>query len=63
MNFRDYKTASKYAEQINAGYSARLSNAFIQSSPEYDASPEGMAFNHGWYLADADEMKRKDGIY
>lgn len=59
MNFRDYKTASKYAEQINAGYSARLSNTTLHHELN-SGTPEHEAFRHGWLQADADEMKRKE---
>ncbi len=36
MDFNDYKTASRYAAQINVGYSARLFGIDRDSNPEAD---------------------------
>ena len=50
MDFRDYKTASKYASQINAGYSARLFDQPRDSNPEADEGKRE-AWWHGWDTA------------
>lgn len=51
-DFRDYKTASKYASQINAGYSARLFDRERDSNPEPDEGRQ-QAWWYGWDAADA----------
>ena len=57
MNFNDYKTASKYAAQINAGYSARLNGLPREPAPE-GAAGEAQAWLHGWDAADAWETRK-----
>ena len=47
MNFRDYKTASKYAAQINAGYSACLFCHPRETNPHTDEG-ERAAWHYGW---------------
>lgn len=59
MNFKDYKTNARYAEQINAGYSARLNYAIQFQSDEFVESPEGKAFKHGWDMADRHEQTNR----
>lgn len=53
MDFRDYKTASKYASQINAGYSSRLAGLPRVVFPEGYPQDKVDAFHHGWDKADA----------
>lgn len=50
MDFRYYKTASKYASQINAGYSARLFDQSRDKNPETDEGKQ-QAWWHGWEMA------------
>ena len=50
MNFGDYKTAGKYAVQINAGYSARLFGKARESNPE-TGDEKQQAWWHGWDMA------------
>lgn len=52
MDFSDYKTASKYAAQINAGYSERLFDQPRDKNPETDEGNR-QAWWHGWDKADA----------
>lgn len=64
MDFRDYKTASKYAAQINAGYSARLYGLPRIAVPEGYPPDKVEAFHHGWDKAKAWEnlnASRQDG--
>ncbi len=51
LNFSDYKTASRYATQINAGYSARLFDQPREKNPETDEGKQ-QAWWHGWDMAD-----------
>lgn len=51
LNFRDYKTASRYAAEINAGYSARLNDLPKVAAPE-DSTGKTQAWLHGWDMAD-----------
>ncbi len=63
MNFKDYKTNARYAEQINAGYSARLDGLMVTKpfiwNPVYKESAEGKAFQHGWEMADRHEQTNR----
>ncbi len=54
MNFKDYKTNAKYAEQINAGYSARLNGhtGIIRPMTE-----KAIAWHHGYTMAVRHEAK------
>ncbi len=56
LNFRDYKTASRYAAQINAGYSARLNGKPGDAGSLPD--DEAKAWMHGWNMAD-ESMKER----
>lgn len=56
LNFRDYKTASRYAAQINAGYSARLNDKPGDAGTLPD--DEAKAWMHGWKMAD-ESMKER----
>ena len=51
MNFDDYKTASRYAAPINAGYSARLAGK-PRDAGDLPAD-KVQAWMHGWEMADA----------
>lgn len=51
MNFADYKTASRYAASINAGYSGRLTGKGRDSNP-HAAGADQAAWWHGWDEAD-----------
>ena len=59
MDFRDYKTASRYALQINAWYSARL------AGKPRDAgglpADKWQAWLHGWDAADASMVQHARG--
>ncbi len=57
MNFKDYKTNARYAEQINAGYSERLNGYFNHLGGYESGTPESAAFQHGWDMADRHEAK------
>lgn len=63
LNFSDYKTASRYALHINAGYSDRLNGtprySFIVECPA--STPEEMAWLHGWDMAGASIEKGQGG--
>lgn len=52
MNFKLYAIRAKYAEQINAGYSAALMGFPRDVNPYRDE--QGIAFNHGFDLAERD---------
>lgn len=54
-DFTDYKTASQYAVQINAGYSARLGGKSRAEQPVYGSMKEAAAWQHGYGLAEQDE--------
>ena len=56
MNFNDYKNKARYAEQINAGYSARL-NGKKPWLKLLGKSPEADAYRHGWEIADRHEVE------
>ncbi len=64
LDFKVYATASKYAVQINDGYSSRLTHgedmgsALVACCADYTGDEEA-AFIHGWNMADRDERKRK----
>ena len=51
LNFSDYKTASRYALHINAGYSARLAGK-PRDAGDLPAD-KGQAWLHGWDVDDA----------
>jgi hypothetical protein len=70
MDFTAFSTRSKYAAQINAGYSARLDGAGLSTNPHMvwvDTHDEleprkvqplddkALAWQHGWRLADKDQ--------
>lgn len=72
MDFNAFGTRSKYAAQINAGYSARLNSAGLSSNPHMvwvDTQDEleprkvqplgekALAWQHGWRLADKDQKR------
>ena len=57
LDFRDYKTASRYAAQINAGYSARLNDKPGDAGTLPDE--EAKAGMHGWKMADASMRDRQ----
>ena len=59
MNFKDYKTNARYAEQINAGYSARLVLAHRFDNDGWNETSEGKAFQHGWDMADRHEQTNR----
>lgn len=65
MDFRDYKTASRYAAAINSGYSACLNRQPRDSNP-HSAGADRDAWHHGWdeaarsanlLLEDGDEVR------
>jgi hypothetical protein len=73
MDFTAFSTRSKYAAQINAGYSARLDSAGLSTNPHMvwvDTQDEleprkvkplgekALAWQHGWRSADRDEKRR-----
>lgn len=73
MDFRAFSTRSKFAADINAGYSARLDGRRLSENPHLvwsDSSDElepkklqplsekGHAWQHGWHRADKDEKGR-----
>lgn len=75
MDFTAFGTRSKFAAQINAGYSARLNSARLSSNPHMvwvdsddeleprkvqPLSDKAQAWQHGWRQADRDE-KGKGG--
>ncbi len=51
MNFKDYKTNARYAEQINAGYSARLNGYENLTGLMSPVNEEAIAFHHGYTMA------------
>lgn len=70
MDFTNYTTRSKFAKEINAGYSARLHGLRLSDNPHlvWHDQPEGglakqighftekaEAWQHGWRLADQGE--------
>lgn len=72
MDFSKYSTRSEFAEQINAGYSARLDGTRLSDNPHlvwHDQPGPGpvkqvghmdskaMAWQHGWRLADKDQKR------
>ena len=56
LDFRDYKTASRFAASINAGYSARLYGKPADAGHLPD--DEAKAWMHGWEMAD-ESMKER----
>lgn len=75
MDFNAFGTRSKFAAQINAGYSARLNSTGLSSNPHLvwvdsddeleprkvqPLSDKVQAWQHGWRQADRDE-KGKGG--
>lgn len=73
MDFTAFSARSKYAAQINAGYSARLDGAGLSTNPHMvwvDTQDEleprkvqplgekALAWQHGWRAADRDEKRR-----
>ncbi len=60
MNFKDYKTNARYAEQINAGYSARLNGKSDAKRYLFNTDVnEGRAYQHGWDMADRHEQTNR----
>lgn len=64
MDPRSYKDLSKYALQINDGYSSRLTGdgdmaKALRRHCLDCTSDEEAAFIHGWNMADRDERKGK----
>jgi len=73
MDFTAFSTRSKYAAQINAGYSARLNGDGLSTNPHLvwhdqptgsqfkqvaHTTPKSDAWQHGWRAADRDEKRR-----
>lgn len=73
MDFTAFSTRSKYAAEINAGYSARLNGEGLSTNPHMvwvDTQDEleprkvkplgekALAWQHGWRSADRDEKRR-----
>jgi len=74
MDITAFSTRSKYAAQINAGYSARLKGQGLSTNPHIHwievtsmdgsnrkagpMSDTALAWQHGWRLADRDEKGR-----
>lgn len=73
MDFQAFSTRSKFAADINAGYSARLAGKGLSENPHLawtDSDDElepkklqplnekGHAWQHGWRGADRDEKGR-----
>ncbi len=58
MNFKDYKTNARYAEQINAGYSARL-NGMVRDDIWLIKDDFQAPFEHGWDMADRHEQTNR----
>lgn len=73
MDFTAFSTRSKYAAQINAGYSARLNGEGLSTNPHLvwhdqptgsqfkqvaHTTPKSDAWQHGWRAADRDEKRR-----
>jgi hypothetical protein len=67
-----FSNRSKYAAEINAGYSARLNSAALGTNPHLvwvdsddeleprklqPLSDKGHAWQHGWWLADKDQKR------
>ncbi|WP_256643697.1 hypothetical protein [Stenotrophomonas sp. 9(2022)] len=68
MDFANYNTRSRYAKEINAGYSARLNGQRLSDNPHLvwivcdtedganrragPLSEKAEAWQHGWRLAD-----------
>ncbi|MBN5158819.1 MULTISPECIES: hypothetical protein [unclassified Stenotrophomonas] len=68
MDFTKYSTRSKFAKEINAGYSARLNGLRLSDNPHLvwiecetedganrragPLSEKAEAWQHGWWLAD-----------
>lgn len=64
MDFNSYKVQSRYALQINDGYSSRLNNGddiakALRVCCTDCTGDEEAAFIHGWNMADRDERRRK----
>jgi len=73
MDFTAFSTRSKFAVQINAGYSARLDGKRLSDNPHLvwaasgdelepkklqPLSEKGHAWQHGWHSADKAEKSR-----
>lgn len=73
MDFNAYSTRSRFAAEINVGYSARLDGIRLSDNPHLvwmdsqdeleprklaPLSEKGHAWQHGWRLADRDEKRR-----
>lgn len=56
LDFKAYKVAAQYAEQINQGFSARLKGRFVTIP---DDTPEGQAQLYGW--RQCDDYERSQG--
>lgn len=60
MDLTAYDIRSKYAREINAGYSMRLDRESATANPHALGSEKAQAWQHGWQLADWDEWKRRN---
>lgn len=73
MDFAAFSTRSKFAAQINAGYSARLNGEGLSTNPHMvwvdtqdeleprkvqPLSEKALTWQHGWRSADRDEKRR-----
>ena len=74
MDINAYSTRSRFAAEINAGYSARLNGKRLSDNPHLvwiecetedganrragALSEKAQAWQHGWRLADKDESGR-----
>lgn len=61
MDFTSYTTRSRFAKEINAGYSAHLAGAPLDACPfDRQLHPEKReAWQHGWDLADDDHYRER----
>lgn len=61
MDFTAFSTRSKYAAQINAGYSAHLAGKPLDACPFEKAvnQDKRQAWQHGWDLADDDHYRER----
>ncbi|EQM87226.1 hypothetical protein L681_20925 [Stenotrophomonas maltophilia MF89] len=60
MDFTNYNTRSRYAKEINAGYSAHLAGVSLDFCPFDRATnlEKRQAWQHGWDLADDDHYRQ-----
>lgn len=64
MNMTSYAARSRYAAEINAGYSARLNGQDLDFCPfDRSSDPEKRsAWQHGWDLADDDDYRQRGSV-